>query len=266
MAAGEAVLIQVFVHVPADEARVKEIAQTFDHRTSGRAAKLLDREIERGTALTFSLTLPGIGIEEPTQSLLWRGDPDAVNFAVNIPSDYPEGRLIGTVVVSRNSVPVGHLKFILDVAAQPASVPREPSSPEQTWRRYQLAFISYASQDRVEVLKRVQMLDRTGIDFFHDLLSLDPGERWERTLYKKIDDSDVFFLFWSTAAKNSEWVMKEVRYAIARHAGDDMAPPEIVPVLIEGPPPVAPPAELKDLHFNDRFLYFVAGSARSASR
>jgi TIR domain len=77
-------------------------------------------------------------------------------------------------------------------------------------------------------------------------------------LYRKIDESDVFFLFWSTAAKQSEWVIKEVRYAIGRHRGDEMAPPEIVPVMIEGPPPVVPPPELKDLHFDDKFLYFLA--------
>jgi hypothetical protein len=41
-------------------------------------------------------------------------------------------------------------------------------------------------------------------------------------LDRKIDESDVFFLFWSTAAKQSEWVVKEVRYAIERHEGNDM--------------------------------------------
>ena len=41
-------------------------------------------------------------------------------------------------------------------------------------------------------------------------------------------------------------------------AGDDGAPPEIIPVPIEGPPPVAPPPELAHLHFNDRLLYFMA--------
>jgi TIR domain len=80
-------------------------------------------------------------------------------------------------------------------------------------------------------------------------------------LYRKIDESDVFFLFWSTAAKQSEWMIKEVRYAIERHAGDEMAPPEIVPVMIEGPLPVAPAPGLKGLHFNDRLLYFIAGAA-----
>jgi hypothetical protein len=157
------------------------------------------------------------------------------------------------------------MKSALDehgVAAFAAAVAgsAEGSPARQTWRRYHHAFISYASEDRAEVLKRTQMLKLVSIDFFQDLLSIEPGERWAKALYKNIDKSDVFFLFWSTAAKNSEWVMKEVRYAIERHGGDDLAPPEIVPVLIEGPPPVAPPPELKDLHFNDRFLYFIAGS------
>jgi hypothetical protein len=263
--AGDAVLIQVFAHLPGDEARVKAVAQTFDHRASGRAAKLLDQEVKRETPLTFSLTLPGIGVEEPTRSLVWRGEPDAVNFTVNVPSDQREGRLIGTVLVTQNSIPFAHLKFILDIVAKPVTVPLESSPPEQTWKRYQHAFISYASEDRAEVLKRTQMLKLMRIDFFQDLLSLDPGERWEKTLYRKIDESDVFFLFWSTAAKQSEYVIKEVRYAIGRHRGDEMAPPEIVPVMIEGPPPVAPPSELKDLHFNDSFLYFIAGTARDLS-
>jgi hypothetical protein len=147
-------------------------------------------------------------------------------------------------------------------ALRPQGLGWPPEGLEQSWVRYRYAFISYASQDRTEVLKRVQMLDRTGVDYFQDLLSLDPGERWKRTLYRKIDDSDVFFLFWSTAAKQSEWVMKEVRYAIERRGGNEFAPPEIVPVIIEGPPPV-PPAELRDLHFNDKFLYFIAGAGRS---
>ena len=257
---GADVLIQVFAHVPGDAAQVRTLAEAFDNRTSGRAAKLLDQQVQRGAALTFSLSMPGIPIADPTQSLVWRGIPDAVQFVAHIPPTHRDGSLIGTVLVCQDTVPFGHLKFILEVVAHETGERDQPSAAAQAWKRYRHAFISYASSDRAEVLKRVQMLDRTGIDYFQDLLSLDPGERWARTLYRKIDESDVFFLFWSTAAKKSEWVMKEVRYAMERHAGDEMAPPEIVPVLIEGPPPVPPPPELKGLHFNDKFLYFIAGS------
>jgi hypothetical protein len=51
-------------------------------------------------------------------------------------------------------------------------------------------------------------------------------------------------------------VLKEARYAVARKASDDLAPPEIVPVVIEGPPPVPPPSDLAHLHFDDPLIYF----------
>jgi hypothetical protein len=103
------------------------------------------------------------------------------------------------------------------------------------------------------------MLARLRIEYFQDLLSLEPGVRWERELYRHIDRSDLFLLFWSTAARESEWVRKEILYALQRKQSDDFAPPEIVPVPIEGPPPVPPPEELAHLHFNDSLLYVMAG-------
>ena len=129
---------------------------------------------------------------------------------------------------------------------------------------YKQAFISYASPDRPEVLKRVQMLKMAKINFFQDLLTLEPGERWEKSLYEHIDASDVFYLFWSSAAKKSEWVAKELEYALKRKGGNDAVLPEIVPVIIEGPPVVPPPDSLNEFHFNDGLLYFI--KAEEAAR
>jgi hypothetical protein len=95
------------------------------------------------------------------------------------------------------------------------------------------------------------------LKFFQDLLTLEPGDQWEKLIYQYIDESDVFFLFWSKAASESTWVKKEIHYAMRRKANKDEAPPEIVPVIIEGPPPARPPTELNFLHFNDKFIYFI---------
>ena len=102
------------------------------------------------------------------------------------------------------------------------------------------------------------MLESLKIRYFQDVLSLDPGDRWQQQLYRHIDKCDLFLLFWSTAARDSQWVMKEVDYALARKQGDDLSPPEIKPVIIEGPPPVPPPPALAHLHFNDRVIYFLS--------
>jgi hypothetical protein len=71
----------------------------------------------------------------------------------------------------------------------------------------------------------------------------------------------VVYLFWSSRAKASEWVMKEVEYALARRAASRAGAPDIIPVIIEGPPPPEPPEHLKDIHFNDAFLYVLASAS-----
>jgi hypothetical protein len=96
------------------------------------------------------------------------------------------------------------------------------------------------------------LLNNVGFSYFQDILNREPGERWAQRLYERIDESDVFFLFWSTAAKESEWVAKEWRYAL-ENKGDDF----IHPVGLEGPPIPEPPDELKHIHFGDPLLYFI---------
>lgn len=53
-------------------------------------------------------------------------------------------------------------------------------------------------------------------------------------------------------------MLKEVRYALQRKGGNELSPPEIRPVILEGPPIVPPPEDLAHLHFNDRILYLLA--------
>ena len=172
--------------------------------------------------------------------------------------DCQAGGINGIVIVSMDSVPVGQIMFRVTVTTiTQVQTPSQLLPVGEMARHYFKAFVSYASEDRAEVVKRVQMLPLQGITFFQDLLDLSPGDRWEKELYRRIDESDLFLLFWSTAAKQSEWVLRELRYAISRKGGKDENPPTIHPVMIEGPPPPTPPQELQHLHFNDYLLYFI---------
>jgi hypothetical protein len=49
-----------------------------------------------------------------------------------------------------------------------------------------------------------------------------------------------------------------VDFALACQRGEDVSPPEIRPVIIEGPPVIPPWEDLAHLHFNDRVLYFMS--------
>jgi TIR domain-containing protein len=121
------------------------------------------------------------------------------------------------------------------------------------------AYICYASADRIEVLRRVQALSLSGISIMMDSLDIKPSHSWESwvsQLYRRIDEADVFFLFWSEAAARSEWVEREVQYVLRRKGGDLDSPPEIVPIVLSANAP-PPPESLASLHFNDKFLYYI---------
>ena len=258
---GDSFLVQVFVHLPEQAAALDELAKAADDAARARVTTDLKKTVRRGTELTFHLTMPGLEIDEPSQSCVWEGEPDCVQFGVTIPQDRRPGNIIGTVIVSEASIPIGHLKFKFKIAgsvSQDVAAPTNQTIAAGNLTRYKQAFISYASHDRAEVLKRVQMLNLVHVKFFQDLLTLEPGDDWERLLYQYIDQSDVFYLFWSHAASESEWVKKEIVYAIKRKAGNEEAAPEIVPVIIEGPPVIKPPEDLSFLHFNDKFMYFIS--------
>jgi hypothetical protein len=104
----------------------------------------------------------------------------------------------------------------------------------------------------------VQAFRIAGITVFQDVLNLEPGQLWEKQLYREIDRCDVVLLFWSTAAAASPWVAKEIDYALALNRGEVDRLPEIAPVPIEGPPIPPPPERLKHLHFYDALLAHIA--------
>lgn len=253
---GEA-LIQVLLH-QLDQAEIASaMAKEVDPEATRRGIQTLAAEITRGQRVEIVLEGRGLKIDEEMQALIWRGRPCACQFTVTAPKD-----LIGHVFNPRllllvDSVPVGSITFALKVTGRPSKLSDVDLRGDRA-RRYTYAFLSYASPDRAEVIKRAQGLKAGGTDFFNDLLFLEPGERWEERLYQEIDRCNVFYLFWSSEAKASEWVMKETEYALARRAASEDSDPDIIPIIIEGPPP-PPPEALKGVHFSDSLIYVLAG-------
>jgi hypothetical protein len=263
---GSSFLVQVYAHLAGEEpAALKAKAALADPEGQLVGNDPLDQKVKRGSTLTFSLSMNGLKIDEPQQDREWNGRTIGVQFGVTVPENFEPRSIYGLVVISADTVPIGHFRFAFKIVATP-----EPQSDEPLYlgalTRFRCAFISYAHEDLAEVLKRVQMLNIQTKKYFQDLINIPPGERWEPAIFKAIDKSDVIFLFWSKAASGSEWVRKEILYAIKRQAGDENAPPVIYPVIIEGPPPAPPPAELNFLQFNDDFSYRIFAAEATAPR
>ena len=253
--AGERIMIQLFAHVPLEADAARDLASEFDRSAARRAVRGLETSVLRGTSLTFRLTMDGAQVEEPAQSLVWEGRTAAVQFSAVV-GDGGERALVGSVAVTQASVPVGHIKFTLEILPPPAA-PGAASVPVgDDAIRYRSAFLSYARQDDRHVLRGAQLLRSLDIDCFQDVRDIEPGEDWARRVYAEIERRDLFVLFWSRAARESEWVRLEALHAVECRSSTSPDRPEIKPIILERPPS-APWPELAHLHFDDPLVYFV---------
>jgi hypothetical protein len=247
------ILIQVFLHMPSHAERAQFLATAMDSSATQKSTQFLETPIKRGAKVDISFSVSVLTVDEPVQSVIWQGEPTFAQFLVTIPHGSSGQSFFPVVRISVDGKLVGRIKFRIE--SKPTTTAQSEPLGDQA-RRYEHAFVSYATKDRKEVLKRVQMLPIMKTEFFQDILSLDPGDRWEKKLYENIDRSDLFLLFWSQAAKDSEWVIREAEYALKYQLQNPEAEPDIVPVILESN--VAPPPSLAALHFNDRIQYLVS--------
>src|SRR5262249_35653879 len=143
---GETIFVQVFAHLPEQEAEVRALAREFDDTAQRRGYTGLDSKIVEGERLMFALTMPGLEIDDPAQYMVWMSRPQSVQFGVTVPEDHPRKTVIGTVTISRERVPIGHIKFKLSVVRPGDAHPAEASAlVGEGMHLYRKAFISYAS-------------------------------------------------------------------------------------------------------------------------
>jgi hypothetical protein len=247
--------VQVYVHL-LDHA----LAGGPPGGGGGPAVKSLATPVPRGSILHFDLSIAPLAVEDGVEWRVWRSRPEVVQFSVRVPSGVPLGPVEGTLAVSQSSVPIGHVRFQVSVSAEGQGVDDAPD-PEPTGsdaRRYRTAFVSYARVDRRAALERLQMLPAVGISLVDESGA---EELAEEVRLPMIDDCDLFLLFWSRAARESERMRREVRYALERQVTGGQGRPEIRPVIIEGPPVAPPWDELTHLPFGERLLYVLAGTA-----
>jgi hypothetical protein len=255
---GRHLLIQVFAYWFGLVAEAEQLARRFDRQSEQRGFTSLGVNIRNGQELYFHLAVPGLTIPEPVRRLTWRGHTASVQFRASVPLEATPGEVAGTVTVSADSVPIGQIDFLLTVGAAATAAGEQSVSVGRAARNFRRAFLSYASPDRAEVARRAQMLRVQGVEFFYDILSIEPGEEFEGRLFQEIEACDLFLLFWSRNAQASDWVSREVQYAVQRQGPSRNLPPHIFPVPIEGPPVAMPPPEgLEHLNFNDFLIYLM---------
>ena len=248
-------LVAVFFHLPEEESEADRRARMLDETLMKKAIKVLDLPLVNGDRLQARFVMEGAVIPVPTQNAVWNGKTTSCEFEITIPGGYEGSSAIGTMLITIDSVPVGEIRFRMNIdnLAAPAFSQLSETYPA----KYKHVFISYSSDDRPEVLKRTHLFARLGVNYFQDIFDLESGDLFENKILDDIKRSDAFFLFWSSHAKKSKWVTKEWKYALRLQEENPLKPPHIIPVPIEGPPFPKPPRPLKHLNFKDPILDFI---------
>jgi hypothetical protein len=250
VAPGTDFLVECWAYLRRERGEVLEIAGR-----GGKRVELISQgpvRVPVHTELTVLLRLDGFALPRPRAVMFWGGSYVNAVFPVHAPPGLAAGAHLGEITVLRGGLRLATVHFELTVGgadAGRAPVPAVRPEPVTT------AFASYASADRDEVLRRVQGIVAAGVDVFLDVLSLRAGDDWEQRLHDNIRSRDVFYLFWSRAARDSAWVDKEWRYALAQRGIG-----YIHPVPLADPREVPPPTELASRHFNDVLLACLASA------
>jgi hypothetical protein len=237
-----------YVHVPDVQDAVERDSQIRLDAERGahkRRLGVATETIARGAEIVAVPELPGCHFNPPQARLLWLEDWHRLEFRLQASPQMPgfesgfpvNGRIafyVGPVLVAE----VKLWAFISEGAEDADALPAHVKST-----LYDAVFVSYAHND-TRIVERLEQAYRVlGLEYLRDVRVLRSGQQWNRVLLEKIEEADIFQLFWSRAARQSEYVEKEWRHALVLDR-----PAFIRPVFWEKPLP-SPPPELGAIHF-----------------
>lgn len=265
---GTRVMVQVYLHRIEQAERAQFLAMMMDDSARLRGVETLHIPIPRRTWVHVDLDGRGLKVPEKTHQLYWHGEPTVASFEVEVPVGFDAGACHPVVRLLVDGEPVGRILFQMRIEAPTRDVGPLPA-PElggARARSYQNAFLSYASKDRAEVLKRAQAFQAAKLTFFQDILSLEPGQRYADEILRRIDGTDLFVVFWSRNAMRSEWVQKEIDRALACQRASPDGLPDIVPIMLEPLATAPPPPALAHLHMNAPINTLIAAEQTSLTQ
>lgn len=218
--------------------------------------------LRRGAPVRIELVVMG-ATSEPASFHAedhWSGKDCKFQFAIQIPPSAGD-QVVCEAYIEVAGACVGVIKFVRQVTGdRPAD--QERRSPAGRLKAYKRVFLSYASPNRMAVERISDVYDGLGIDCFFDRKSLIGGEEWSPRLLTEISEADLFHLFWSREAAQSEWVEKEALHALSQRRSTAPQRPDIRISMLDGPPWAPHPASLNDLNFDDYHRAAMIGYAR----
>jgi hypothetical protein len=210
------------------------------------------RTLPEGTVITATPYMEGVQFNPPAITFGFYEDWHRLDFRLRTTSaalyQSVNGRLTFTVEgVIVADVPLSIYVTDTVTVTSASSTNTNAGNGMQTvsQKLYKSIFCSYSHDDKAIVERVERVYKALGFDFLRDVVSLKSGEDWDSKLYALIEQADIFQLFWSSTAAQSEYVEREWRHALTL---DRDGSNFIRPVYWQEPMPSVPP-ELNDIHF-----------------
>jgi hypothetical protein len=254
--------LYVYAHLPGVLDAINKDVERFRQELGGevpkpKTAKQTAR-LQHETPITLVPECDELEFEPASLTKKWREDWVRFDFDFRPTADVVDETVMIRVSVMVRGIEIAHINCpmkIVQTIQQPVEKTDNPLRAARlatkTAKLYDRIFVSYSRRDTqvAEAYRLAQMA--IGNDVFMDSYSIRVGEDWRAALATAIDEADIFQLFWSNHAAESENVQHEWDYALKYKCPDQHCASFIRPVFWDKPMP-QPPEPLS--HLNFRFV------------
>ena len=215
------------------------------------AAAEFPKSLPIGCSIKILLESTTLRVNPSEVTIHWYEPYNRLSFRISPIDDKKDGYSASLDVdVFADDLPAASMTLAIAVNSRSSSEHIAAASSDATW--YENIFASYARED-LELVKHLkERYEALGMHMFVDLDDLLSGVEWEKVLVNKIRDSDLFQLFWSENARQSEYVSVEWKHAL--RVREIKGGRFIRPLYWDDPIPKVPD-ELADINF--RKIKFV---------
>lgn len=242
--------LKLLVYVHAEQAKYKvaedaaeELADAPEKYALGEGEA--QHGIKKGAAIRILPQMRGFRFDPLETTVKWEDDYNRATFRMmadpNAPGFKTGVAVNGRVTFMVGPVIVGEAEISTEILAEGAAA--SGGQAHASLPMYPKVFVSYSHKDKAIVEQVERATGLLGVQYLRDVNFLRSGEKWNPAILAKIDEANLFQLFWSANARASRYVEQEWRHALAKGR-----PNFIRPTYWEQPMP-EPPPELADLEF-----------------
>lgn len=232
------------------QTEIRRLQDREDLNYSGVSSEF-PKSLPAGCPIRISLQSNSLRTNPSELTINWYEPYNRLPFRISPIDDTKDGYSASLVLdVFADDLPIALMRLAIAVNSNIRGEHATPAATDAAW--YEDIFASYARED-LELVKHLkERYEALGLYMFIDLDDLRSGASWQTALFQRIDGSDLFQLFWSDHARQSEYVAIEWKQVL--RAREIKGGRFIRPVYWKEPiPPV--PEELREINF--RKISFV---------